>query len=82
MECPYKDILGIPKKGFHESRLFGFALNDTLGTIVLAGIIAYIWRLHFWKTLFWTFVIGEVLHYLFGVQTAFLTFLGIPSLCS
>lgn len=77
MSCPYKDILGIPKRGFHSTRLFGFAMNDTLGTIAIAGLISYFWSFSFWKTLFWTFVIGEVLHYMFGVQTAFLTLLSI-----
>ena len=79
MSCPYKDALGIPKKGFHSTRFFSVALNDTLGTIALAGIIAYVWKLSFWKTLLWTFIIGEVLHYAFGVQTALLTWLGIKA---
>ena len=82
MSCPYKDILGIPKRGFHSTRLFGFALNDTLGTIGLAAIISYLFTSPFWKTLFVTFIVGEILHYLFGVQTAFLTFLGLTVNCS
>lgn len=81
MNCPYKDILGIPQKGFHASRLMGFALNDTLGTIALALLIAYVWKLNFWRTLLITFIVGEVLHYLFGVQTAFLSFIGIKVSC-
>lgn len=81
MSCPYKNIFGEPKRGFHSTRLFGFALGDTVGTIALAASIAYVWKLDFWKTLFWTFVVGEVLHYLFGVQTQFLTLLGITA-CS
>ena len=77
MSCPYKDALGVPKQGFHERRILGFAMNDTIGTILLAGLIAYLWKLPFGKTLLVTFVIGELLHYLFGVQTTFLTILGI-----
>lgn len=79
MSCPYKNIFGEPKRGFHSTRLFGLAAGDTLGTIAIAGLIAYFWKLNFWKTLVWTFVIGEVLHYLFGVQTAGLTLLGITA---
>lgn len=79
MSCPYKNIFGEPKRGFHSTRLFGLAAGDTLGTIAIAGLIAYFWKLNFWKTLVWTFVIGEVLHYLFGVQTQFLTWLGIKA---
>lgn len=79
MSCPYKNIFGEPKRGFHSDRLFGFAVGDTLGTILLAGLIAYLWKLEFWRTLLSTFVIGEILHYLFGVQTQFLTLLGIKA---
>ena len=81
MSCPYKHIFGEPKKGFHSSRFFGFAVGDTIGTVPLAGLISYIWKFKFLSTLIWTFVIGEILHYMFGVQTAFLTMLGINVSC-
>ena len=79
MSCPYKHILGIPEKGFHATRLFGLALNDTLGTIVLAFIVTYIYEVPLWKSLIGMFVLGELLHYLFGVQTAFLTAIRIKA---
>jgi hypothetical protein len=79
MNCPYKHILGIPEKGFHATRLFGLALNDTLGTIVLAFILTYIYEVPLWKSLIGMFVLGELLHYLFGVQTAFLTAIRIKA---
>ena len=82
MSCPYKNIFGEPKRGFHSARLFGFALGDTLGTVAIAGLVSYFWNISFLKTLLWTFVIGEILHYLFGVQTAFLTLLGLTPSCS
>jgi hypothetical protein len=79
MSCPYKYVLGIPEKGFHATRFFGFALNDMLGTIGVAIIITYIYEVPLWKTFLYMFVLGEVLHYLFGVQTAFLTAIGIKA---
>lgn len=79
MTCPYKFILGIPGQGFHSTRFMGFALNDWLGTIGLALLTTYFFKINFWKSFFWWFLIGEILHYLFGVQTAFLTFLGIKA---
>lgn len=79
MGCPYKFILGIPGEGFHSTRFMGLALNDTLGTIGLALMTSYFFEINIWKSLFWWFLIGEILHYLFGVQTAFLTFLGIQA---
>ena len=81
MGCPYKYILGIPGRGFHASRFLGLAVNDTLGTIGLAIISAYIFNASFWKMLILWFVMGEILHYAFGVQTAFLTLIGINA-CS
>ena len=79
MNCPYRFIFGVPEKGFHSTRFFGFALNDTLGTIVLAFIVTYIYEVSLWKSLVGMFVLGEVLHYLFGAQTAFLTAIGIKA---
>ena len=79
MGCPYKFIFGIPGQGFHSTRFMGFALNDWLGTLGLAYITTFFIKISLWKSFFWWFVIGEILHYLFGSQTAFLTFLGITA---
>ena len=75
--CEYSDIFGIPKKGFHSYRIFGIAAGDLLGTIAIAWLIAYTWSISFWKTLIVALILGEVLHYLFCVRTAFLDFLGL-----
>jgi hypothetical protein len=77
MLCQYSKILGEKGKGFHEARLFGLARNDTLGTIGLAGITTYTTNTPFWKSLVGWFVAGEVLHYAFCVNTAFLSALGV-----
>lgn len=81
MSCPYKNIFGEPKKGFHSTRFLGFAVGDTVGTVLLAWLISYIWNFKFFPTLLWTFIIGEILHYIFGVQTSFLSVLGIKVSC-
>lgn len=72
MSCPYKNIFGIPEKGFHSTRLFGFAMYDTLGTIFLAFLITYFFGVSLWKSILGMFIIGEALHYLFCVDTAFI----------
>ena len=77
MSCPYSTLLGEKDKGFHKSRLFGLAQNDTLGTIGLASITAYTTNTPFWKSFVGWFVAGEILHYSFCVNTAFLSALGI-----
>lgn len=81
MGCPYKYILGIPGQGFHSTRFMGYALYDTLATIVLAMITAYILKKPFWIVLLVWFVLGEILHYAFGTQTAFLTSIGVKVQC-
>jgi hypothetical protein len=81
-KCPYAYVLGIPGQGVHETRFMGFALNDFLATIVVAAISAYIYDIHFIKSFFIWFILGEVLHYIFGTQTAFLTRIGIKVNCS
>ena len=81
MSCPYKHIFGVPKKGFHEKRLFGFAVGDTLGTIGLALIVTYFFKVSLLNSIIGMFVLGEILHYLFGVQSAFLSFIGVEA-CS
>lgn len=68
--CKYKDILGVPGKKLHSVRIFGFALFDTVETIVGAAIIAYLFGVNFWITLLVLFVVGEILHWLFCVDTA------------
>ena len=77
MSCPYANILGVPGEGVHAQRFMGLALNDTLATIVVALLTSWILDFPFLYSLFLWFVAGEVLHYAFGVNTAFLKMIGI-----
>ena len=81
MACPYAFIFGTPEKGAHSTRIFGFALVDTIGTILLAILSTYFTKTSFLHNLLLWFVLGEVLHYVFGAQTKFLTTLGISTDC-
>ncbi len=72
--CNYKDILGIPKEGFHSTRLFGFARNDVLGTFGIALIITLtFYRKKLLKSFIIIsiilFIIATFLHRLFCVNT-------------
>jgi len=71
------NLFGQVGKGFHSTRIFGFALYDTLGTIAIAILITYFTGLAFWKSLVGIFVLGEVLHYIFGTPTAFIKTIGL-----
>lgn len=77
MSCPYKHLFGIPGEGPHSYRFMGLALVDLVLTILFAWIISYFTSYSFIESFIYLFVFGEILHYLFGTQTAFLTMLGI-----
>jgi hypothetical protein len=76
-EHPYAFIFGKPGEGAHSTRFLGYALVDLIGTVLLAILVTYIWNVPLWKSIVGMFILGEVLHYLFGAQTAFLTTLGV-----
>jgi hypothetical protein len=69
MLCKYKDSLGVPGKGIHKYRVFNIAIVDVLLTIILAGIIAYIFKSNFWLTLIIVFLLGIIAHHIFCVKT-------------
>lgn len=81
MPCPYSEALGIPGKGVHARRFLGFAFNDILMTIVAALLTAYVFNIPAWKSFLAWFVAGEVLHYIFGVNSTFLQTIGLSPTC-
>ena len=82
MPCPYANALGEPGKGVHAARIFGISQNDLLMTIAVAVFTAYIFNISFLVSFLIWFVSGEVLHYLFGTNTAFLRMIGMTPVCS
>ncbi len=79
MSCPYANALGVPGQGVHAQRFMGLALNDTIATIIAALLTSWFFNVSFLYSLIVWFVLGEVLHYVFGVNTAFLKMLGITA---
>jgi len=77
MGCPFSNILGTPKEGVHATRIAGFAFYDILATIIAAALTTYFYEVHFAISITGWFLLGELLHYIFGVQTQVLTVLGI-----
>jgi len=73
--CPYKYLFGEPEKGIHSYSLFGFAIVDTVLTIIVAFITSYFSGLPFLLSLADWFFLGETLHYAFGTETRFLKFM-------
>jgi hypothetical protein len=81
MGCPYANALGEPGKGVHAARLFGFAWNDTWMTVVAALLTSFLFNITWWKSLLVWFVAGEVLHYVYGVNSTFIKLLGLDHQC-
>jgi len=81
MPCPYANALGVPGEGIHAPRIFGLARNDLIMTIIAAVITAYALNISFLLSFTVWFVTGEVLHYLFGTDTAFLKMIGLSPKC-
>jgi len=50
-------------------------------TIIAAIITAYIFNITFFQSFAAWFVLGEVLHYAFGTDTAFLRMIGLTPKC-
>lgn len=88
--CKYKNVLGVPKQGFHESRIpvVDLAFNDVVGTIglglILWGILCLFkintnlsknLGLQCLYSILIMFGIGIFLHWLFCVDTTLNIFL-------
>ena len=82
MSCPYSTLLGIPGQGIHALRLGPFAFNDTIMTVIGAVLTSYATGINVWLSIFLWFVIGEILHYGYGVDTAFLKLVGLTPNCA
>lgn len=76
MFCKYKDIFGIPGKGFHSVRLMDVALGDYVGTILLAILMSHVTKYPLVLTTIFMFILGLVLHILFCVPTSASKFIG------
>lgn len=72
MPCPYKDLFGAPGTGAHSYRIADVAVVDTGLTALLAYAIARYYEKPFWTVFLILFLIGEVMHYHFCVQTTFI----------
>jgi hypothetical protein len=80
-KCPFANLLGIPGEGVHATRIGGYAFVDTLLTVIAAYFTTYFIKISLlWSLIIW-FILGEVFHVTYGVQTAFLTSIGIKLSC-
>ncbi len=73
MKINYSKIFSIRGEGIHKYRIFGIGIIDILLTIALAIFTSKFLEINFTVALVLWFVIGELAHIIFGVQTAFLS---------
>ena len=72
--CKFKNLFGIPYQGLHKLRFGPFGFIDIFATLVLAGIIAYIFHIDSLYTFIALFFIGQLIHWLLCVKTPFINF--------
>ena len=80
MSCPfieYKDIFGKPGTGLHQYKFLGTAIIDYLFTILFAMFITYLTEIPLVLTTIGSFILGILLHKLFGVKSHALKYLGL-----
>lgn len=77
--CPFKDIFGTPGEGVHSTRIpvLDIALVDTVATIVTAFLIQKVFYpdTPYLTVLILFTILGEILHYLFCVNTKVTSYL-------
>lgn len=73
----YSEIFGISRKGVHKIRFLDAAAFDYVVAILLAVILSKITRLPIVISTIIMFIIGIVLHALFGVNTSAVKFLNL-----
>jgi len=82
MPCPYADILGKPNMGVHSIRIFGLSFVDIFLTMIAAVITAKAYKINVVLSFVLWFTLGEALHYIFGVKTAFLEKINFVKECN
>ena len=78
--CPFKeysDLFGLTGQGVHKHTLFNVIVIDNLMVIAFAIFLTYQFDIPFPISIIGVYIVGIILHMLFGVQTNTLTYLGI-----
>jgi hypothetical protein len=68
--CAFKNAGGRPGEGIHAPRLFGLAAVDVIGTLLIALIVAHVFRWRVWIVVPAAYLLGIAAHALFCVDTA------------
>ena len=69
----YKDMFGKPNEGVHSHRIYDYAIVDILMTLIGGYFIAKYYNLNIIYGFIILFLIGQICHILFCVDTKFLS---------
>ena len=78
--CPlhrFNKIFGEPNKGFHSFHILGIAVGDYVVTLLAAFLLSYISGVPVVLTTIFLFILGIILHTLFGIPTSAVKYLGL-----
>ena len=81
--CPFKkysEIFGRVDEGIHRFRILDTPVVDFVLTFLLAMLITWLTKIPLVITTLGCFLLGIIIHILFGVNTPVLTWLGIECL--
>lgn len=73
----YKDIFGVPNKGLHSYRFLNTAIVDYLLAFLVIIALTLLFKIPLVASTIITFVAAVLLHYLFGVETNTVRWLGL-----
>jgi hypothetical protein len=79
IKCPWAFAFGKPGEGVHARRFLGLAYNDVLLTVAAACVTAAVTGTSFWLAALIWLLAGEWLHVFCGVQTSFLSMIGVDA---
>lgn len=65
----YSDMFGKPNEGLHSYRFLDTAIIDYILAILLAIFISFMTNIPLVMSTIGVLLIGEIAHYLFGVET-------------
>ena len=80
MFCPFynnRNFFGEHNTGVHSYKFGNTAIVDYVSTLLLAGVISYMYMIPLDIITIFLFILGIILHVLFGVNTATIKYLGI-----
>lgn len=78
--CPFvkfNKIFGIPGKGVHSLQILDTAMVDYIFTILGAFLLTYLTSIPLVLTTIGLFILGIILHVLFGIPTEAVKYLGL-----